>query len=630
MAPMGTNLANERGEVTERLIDHYVARAKGGAGLIVTEGTCVHASGHGYPFQLTVYDDEHIPGLARLAESVHQAGAKIILQLHHGGRNTDMRVSGRLPLGPSAIRGPVGKITPQALSLDQIELMVEAFGRSAERAMEAGFDGVELHGAHEYLIHQFMTPYCNRRTDAYGGDLDGRLRFPLEIVRRIRRRLGEGLLSFRLSGADQVPGGLTTDETREMARRLVEAGVDLISVTGGLFETPHLLIPPLDTPHGTHLEEAARIRETVAVPVAGVGRVNSPALAELALKRGQVDLVACARPFLTDPDWPRKAKAGRWRSIRRCIGCNQGCIDNFFADYPVTCLYNPRAGHDRRIVARPTKRPKRVVVVGAGPAGLEAARMLDEMGHSVVLYEKSDRIGGQINLAMKPPGKEEFKLVIDYYRRALAGRDVDLRLGVEADLETVVAEEPDAVVVATGSAPVVYTGPGWSNQNMYTARQVLADPSLVGPKAVILGGGNVGLETANLLLSLGRDVTVIEMGRQIGQDLGPARRYLLMRRLRKLKLKRMVNCTVRRIHPNRVSFIRIQREGDRVYQELTGVDTFVNALGVRPVDQLAVDIEESGLPLAERVFLVGDALNPGKILNATAEGARAALAIDRL
>jgi len=626
MTPMGTNLADRQGQVSQAMIDYYAARARGGAGLIVVEGTAVHASGHGFALQLSASSDSHIEGLTRLARAIHQEGAAAILQLHHGGRNTDSRVSGRLPLGPSALRSPVGRITPEAMSLDQIELMVEAFGRAAERALEAGFDGVELHGAHEYLIHQFLTPYCNQRVDDYGGSLDNRMRFALQIVDRVRRRLGQGLLSIRFSGTDHVPKGLQLKDTVKMAGRLAQAGVDLLSVTGGVYETPHLLIPPMPIKHGTHLAEAAAIKAAVDKPVIGVGRINSPALAEEALKKNQADLIGCGRAFLADPDWPAKARAGDWPAIRRCVGCNQGCIDNFFADYPVTCLYNPQAGHERELAVRPTDSPKKVAVVGAGPGGLEAARVLDMMGHQVVLFEKSDRIGGQVNLAIRPPDKGDFKNVIDFYQKALSRSRVDLRLGVEARAETILDLKPQAVVVATGSVPLEPDLPGIRDNSVVTAHQVLAGSVTVGQKVVILGGGNIGLETAHLLLSQGRQVTVIEMGQQIGADLGPARRYLLMRRLRDLKLKRLVRCKIRRIHPDRVSYVRQQNDGQRLHQELTGVETVINAMGVRPLDTLALDLEDRH----DHVLLVGDALNPGKILDAVSEGARAAHRIDAL
>ncbi|MBU1740871.1 MAG: NADH:flavin oxidoreductase, partial [Proteobacteria bacterium] len=260
MPPMGTNLATRRGEVTDRMIDYYVDRAEGGPGLIVVEGTAVHASGRAYPLMLDLGRDELIEGFARLAAAIHDQGAAVILQLFHGGRHTDTRVSGRTPLAPSPIRGPVGRITPEEMSLDQIELMVEAFGRAAERAVEAGFDGVEIHGAHEYLVHQFISPYCNQRTDAYGGSADNRLRFALEIVRRIKHNFHDIILSFRFNANDYVAGGLGLEDTPALAQKLVEAGVDLLSVTGGVFETPHLLIPPLPVAHGTHLPLARAIK----------------------------------------------------------------------------------------------------------------------------------------------------------------------------------------------------------------------------------------------------------------------------------------------------------------------------------------------------------------------------------
>lgn len=624
MPAMGTNLADRQGRVTPDLIAHYAARARGGAGLIVVEGTAIHSSGRGFPFQLSADRDELIPGLAELAGAVKEAGATVLLQLHHGGRNTDPRVSGRPPLGPSALRSPVGRVIPEAMSLDQIELMVEAYGRAAERALEAGFDGVELHGAHEYLIHQFLSPYCNHRQDRYGGDEEGRLRFPLEVISRIRRRLGGGLLSFRLNGADYVSGGLTVAQTGRIAQALEEAGADLISVTAGLYETPHKLIPPLDTPLGTHLDLAAEIRAGVSVPVIGVGRIIDPAQAELALKWGRADLVALGRALLADPAWPSKARTGDWRAIRSCVGCNQGCIDHMFGDKPVTCLYRPRTGHELELAPVRAGKPLRVVVVGAGPAGLEAARILDKMGHRVILLEKEGRIGGQVNLAGRPPGKEEFLRIIDYYSHCLERSRIDLRLSTEARAETILALRPGAVVVATGSVPLVPDLPGISEPGILTAHQVLAGEAEVGRRVVILGGGNVGLETAHLLLSQGREVTIVEMDQQVGADLGPARRYLLMRRLREFKARRLVRCKIRRVHSDRVSYVRYLNDGRRTHLELTGLDNLIIALGVRPLDRLALDLEEVDQP----VHLIGDALSPGKILDATAEGARVARLIN--
>jgi 2,4-dienoyl-CoA reductase-like NADH-dependent reductase (Old Yellow Enzyme family)/thioredoxin reductase len=626
MSPMGTNLPGRQGEVTDRLIDYYAARAAGGPGLIVVEGTAVHPSGRAYPLMLDLSRDDLIDGFAKLAAAIHQQGAAVILQMFHGGRNTDLRVSGRPPLGPSAVRGPVGRITPVEMTLDQIELMVEAFGRAADRAVEAGFDGVEIHGAHEYLVHQFISPYCNQRTDAYGGSPEKRMRFPLEIVRRIKHDFQDKILSFRFNANDYVSGGLGPEDTPALAKLLAEAGVDVLNVTGGVFETPHLLIPPLPVAHGTHLPLARAVKEAVNVPVIGVGRITTPAQAELALKRGQADLIACGRALLADADWPAKALVSDWRAIRTCIGCNQGCIDNFFAERPVTCLYNPQAGHESQLAVRRTKNPKKVVVVGAGPAGLEAARVLDLMGHQVILFEADQKIGGQVNLAGRPPDKDEFFGVIRFYQEALNRSRIDLRLGVAADAGMILGENPEAIVIATGAVPLVPDLPGMDNPSVVTAHDVLADRAEVGDKVVILGGGNIGLETAHLLLHQGHRVTVIEMGQQIGLDLGPARRFLLMRRLRELKLRRLIRCKVRRIHSDRISYILEERDGQRYHRELTGVDTIVNAMGVRSRDDLALKLEGRH----DHVFLVGDALNPGKILHATSEGARAAHQIDAL
>ena len=624
MAPMGTNLANRKGEVTDRLIDYYALRAKGGVGLIVVEGSSIHRSGHAYPFQLCAHSDDHIPGLTALTKAVHEEGSAILLQLHHGGRNTDMRVSGRTPLAPSANRSPVGKITPEAMTFDQIELMVEAHVRAAERAATAGFDGVELHGAHEYLIHQFLSPYCNKRTDEYGGSLENRMRFALDIVKQIRQRLPQIVLSFRLNGTDYVAGGLTPEDSKEIARRLVESGADLISVTGGVFETPHLIIPPLDIPHGTHLEHSAAIKQAVDKPVIGVGRITTPAEGELALKKQQADLIACGRAFLADAQWPLKAQQGQWRSIRRCIGCNQGCIDRFFAEMPITCIVNPRTGYEKELEIKPTASPKKIVVVGAGPAGLEAARVLDRMGHHVILFEQNQEIGGQVNLAMQPPGKAEFGEILKYYRYALKSSRIDLRLGVRASENTIMEELPDAVIIATGSVPLEPDLPGIFNPSVVTAHDILAGRVQAGHKVAVLGGGSMGLETAHFLLGKGCQVTIVEMQHQVGRDIGPARRYLLNRKMRELKLKRLVRCKVRRIFPDRVSYVMHEQDGRRTIQELDGLDTIVNAMGVRPSDTLAVELEGR----IANVLVVGDALTPATVVEAVSDGARAAHCID--
>ena len=623
MPSMGTNLADPRGLVTDRMLEYYKARARGGPGLMVVEAASVHPSGRVIERNFMIHDSSTLPGLTRLAEEIKGQWGKAVIQLFHGGRNAHSALVGE-PLAPSALRGPTSKTTPRAMTLLEIEALVECFARAAERAMSAGFDGVEVHGAHEYLVHQFMTPYCNRRNDAYGGDLAGRCRFALEVVAAVRQAIGpEGLLVFRLSGDDHVRRGITPQDATAAAVMLQEKGVDLFSVTGGVYETPHMVVPPLPSPAGTHLGTAAAIAPALKVPVAAVGRFNTPAAAEEALDR--VDLVACGRAFLADPAWLEKARQDQERLTRPCIGCNQGCIDRVLEGLPINCLANPWLGREAELAAlTPATNGPGVTVVGGGPAGMEAALTLGRLGHRVTLFESGPRLGGQILLASVPPGKAEMLRLVNYYEAALAELPgVELRLNTEATVGRVCKTEPAAVIIATGSDPILPHLPGAAEANVVTARQVLAGAVEVGHRVAVLGGGNLGSEVAHYLAVKGHDAVIIELGLTIGSDLGPARRYLLRRELGEYKIRRHVRSEVRRLYPDRVSFLRITPEGERRRTDVGPVDTFVSALGSAPREDLFLALESK----VAHIHAVGDALSPARIGEATAEGARAALEI---
>ena len=628
MPAMGTNLATPRGEATQRLIQHYRARAEGGAGLVIVEGTTVHPTGKGFFYQLGIDRDDLIPSLTRLASEIHETGALTLIQLHHGGRNTDSDISGRQPWAPSPVRSPVGRETPREMTRDDIEEIILAFTEGACRARDAGFDGVELHGAHEYLISQFLSPYSNFRTDSFGGSLENRLRFAREIIQSIRSRLGEEfLLSFRISGDEYVPRGLHLRDSLEIAQHLVAWGINIINVSGGVYETPHLIIPPLPIKEGVHLHLAQAMKQVLKIPVIGVGRINQPQFAEKVLQEGRVDLVAIGRAFLADPDWPRKARSGSLSHIRRCVGCNQGCIDFIMANRPIACLYNPTVGKDKDFSLKPTERSGRVVVVGAGPAGLEAATALSGMGHQVYLLERSAELGGQLKLAGMAPGKAEFKEIIRYYDYNLRKSDIRVYMNTEADLPEIKALDPDWVVLATGSNPVDPEGLGVesSGARLVSIFDALTRPHILGDCILICGGGNAGCEVADFLSSLGKQITIMEMGNRIARDLGPARRYLLIRRLREQGVKNLMRCRLKTLSNDQVTYLREEKDGHRSLWSLTGFDNYVNALGVKSSDRLGRLLRAEGI----RVHLIGDALSPGKILDAVAEGAQAARAIDQ-
>jgi len=626
MPSMGTNLADVKGRVTRQLMDYYEARAAGRPGLLVVEAACVHPSGQVIERHFMNHDATALEGLKQLAQAIKGHQVTTVVQLFHAGRNAHPRLVGE-PLAPSSLRGPIAKTTPRAMTLIEIEAMVDCFARAALRVMEAGFDGVEIHGGHEYLLHQFLIPYCNQRTDAYGKDAQGRYRFPCEVVKAVRQAIGEkAILAFRLSGEDYIKDGLHPGESAQVARLLESCGVNLFSVTGGVYETPHMVVPPLPGPPGTHLAAAEEIRRAVKVPVAAAGRFTKAGDVEAALDK--VDLVVCGRAFLADPMWLQNAAAGREKDTRPCIGCNQGCIDRILMDLPVTCVANPWLGVEgEQNSLKPARNGITVAVVGGGLAGMEAARTLGELGHRVVLFEEQAQLGGQVLLAAVPPGKAEFGQLAEYYVHALGKlNDVEVRLNTEATVGKVCKLRPAVVVVAAGSVPLLPELPGMGKAPVVTARQVLEGKVEVGRRVAVLGGGNLGSEVAHDLAVKGHEVCIIELGLGIASDLGPARRYILRRELAEHKIRRYTRAKVRRLFPDRVSFLHIMPDGSRRPEDVGPVDTFVSAIGSKPRESLYLALE----PKVESLFVIGDALSPARMGEATSEGLRVALKIHAL
>ena len=626
MPSMGSNLADGQGQVTPAMLAYYRARAAGRPGLLVVEAACVHHSGKVIDRNFMAHDDSLLEGMTKLASVVREQGSVPILQLIHGGRNAHPRLVGEA-MAPSALRGPTSHSTPRAMTVIEIEAMVQAFARAAWRAMKAGFAGVEIHGAHEYLVHEFLTPYANKRQDGYGGDLEHRARFALEVIKAVRVAAGpEAIISFRLSGNDHVAGGMGPADAAATAKLLAPAGVDIISVTGGVYETPSMVVPPTPMPSGTHVDAARQVKAAVEVPVAGVGRIRNAAEAEAALDG--LDMVAVGRAFLADPNWLNQAAAGNTNGVRPCIGCNQGCIDKVLYGAPISCVSNPWVGLELQAEQlKPAANPATAVVVGGGLAGMEAACTLGRLGHKVVLFEATDELGGQLRLACLPPGKDEFRGLIDYYRQALSELpNVEIRLGAKATVGEVCKINPSAVVVAAGSEPILPDLPGAGDAPLVNARQVLAGEVPVGHKVAVMGGGNLGSEVAHYLASRGHDVCIIELGLGIGNDLGPARRYHLRRELGKYKVRRYIRAKVRRLFKNKVSFLHTRPDGSRQLTYVEPVDTFVSAMGAKPNEQIFLALE----PKVSAIFLVGDAMSPAGMGQATSEGVRAALEIHRL
>ncbi|HBT47713.1 MAG TPA: NADH:flavin oxidoreductase [Peptococcaceae bacterium] len=615
MAPMVTNYAYHDGSVTERLVAYHAERARGGVGMIIVEASYVHPSGKGFPNQLGIYSDRLIPGLRRLVDAVHAHGAKIAVQLYHGGRQTRSAVTGQPIVAPSPIPDPTVGETPRELTREEIGELVEAFAAAALRAKRAGFDAVEIHGAHGYLLNQFLSPYSNKRRDEYGGPLENRMRFLLEVVRAVRRAVGAQYpLLYRLSADEKVPGGLTLEETRLFARRLEEEGIAALHVSAGVYETAFWIIQPMYLPRGCLADLAQGIKSAVKIPVIGVGRINDPQVAEGILAAGKADLIAFGRELLTDPEMPCKAVEGRLDEVRRCIACCQACIHELFLDRAIGCTVNGRTGLEREFPLDRAPRPRRVLVVGGGPAGMEAARVAALRGHRVTLWEKRGELGGQLALAAAAPQKGEIAVFRQHLADQMAKLNIEVRLNTEATPEGIRRENPDVVIIATGARPAPLDIPGADGGNVISSWDVLGGRDGIGRRVAVIGGGLVGCEAAEYLARKGHEVTILEMLPQVASDIGPLVAPLLLGRLKDLGVKMLTEARVTAVDIGRVVYRRDGRE------EALEADTVVAAVGSQPEDTLAREMEGSGIDY----FVIGDALKPRRITEAVYEAVRVA------
>lgn len=609
VAPMVTVFCDQDGMATDRFIAYHEAKARGGWGLIIVEDYAVDPIGRGF-WTPGLWKDEQIPSHARLVDAVHKEGAKVIAQIYHAGRQTSSALVGAQPVSASPVPCPVMGEVPRELTKEDIRTIVRQFGETALRAKKAGFDGVEVHGAHGYLIAQFMSKYANKRIDEYGGPLKNRLRFPLEIIAEIRHRCGEDfVIDFRISGDEHVPGGRSIEETKAIAAALEEAGLDMIHISVGTYESVASIIPPMGTPLAWITDYAAEIKKVVKIPVVTVGRINDPLVAEEILLSGKADLIAMGRASLADPDLPRKYAEGRYEDIRHCIGCQQGCLEILFRNEPIRCLVNPTLGFEYQDELKKTPQPKKVTVVGGGPAGLEAARAAAEAGHRVTLYEREDRLGGQFLAAAVPPGKGEITSYLTWAGRQLEKLGVTVKLNTAYGEATFQEDKADAVIVATGACQARPPIKGIEGKNVVEARDLLMGKATAGPKVVVAGGGMVGCETATFLASMGKVVTIVEMLGAIATDEEITRRLALLKMLDEKKVQVLTGAEIKEIMEKAVL---VTKEGKDMEIE---ADTVVLALGMASVCVLT----ESGSAGA-RVKIVGDAVTPRNALEAIREG----------
>ncbi|MBN1615426.1 MAG: FAD-dependent oxidoreductase [Deltaproteobacteria bacterium] len=623
MPPMHTGFAGTDGSVTERISDYYEARARGGAGLIIVEAATPNGKRKYVPRALGLFDDSLIPGWRTLAGKIHAQGAKLATQLFDPGPAAPSFLSGLQPVGPSPVADRSLRELPRELGIDEIEDVVADFISAARRAREAGLDAIEIHAAHNYaLVGSFLSSYYNKRTDAYGGSLESRAKLLLDIVRGIRSEFGDDFpIIVRISGDDRSPGGRSLGETQILAPLIAEAGAQALEISGGI--VPELfwaVVPPAGTPLAFNADFAEAIRKVAGIPVICVGRINTPGIAEFVLQSGKADMVSMGRALMADPEMPLKAQAGNMEDIAPCIACNQGCLVNPFGEKASSCCMNPSMGREKDAELLPAEKPRRILVVGGGPAGLEAARTAASRGHRVVLFEKDRKLGGQIGLAGVPPFKQEIVQSIKYLSRQAEKAGVEVRLGEKAGTETAEALQADVVIVAAGAVPKVAADiPGITNERVVTAWDVLAGKGALNAReVVIIGGGDIGCEVADFLAEPGDNltvprisVTILEMMRRVAREMPLQSRHLLMERLRRKGVRIITSAKVREIGDEGVIFVR------NGIEETTGkADCIVLAMGSESVDGLSQAFRDAG----KEVHVIGDALKPRSLLEAIAEG----------
>ena len=616
-APMEKNLALPTGGVTQRYIDYVEARAAGGAALILLESMYVDPAGQNHRYQLGLHDDELLPGYRRLIDACHRHGALVGAELQFGGRQVSSLITGRQPQAPSPVPCTVlaGGDVPRALPADEIRALVGAFAAAARRAVAAGFDVVEVHGAHGYLVGQFLSPFANHRQDEYGGDFERRLRFPLEVVGAVREAIGPRRpLAYRLTADEHVEGGLTLADTVRIAPRLQAAGVDLLDVSAGIYESAMWIAQPMEMTPGCLAPAAREIRRAVSIPVSVAGRITDGRVAGEILERGDADFVTLGRALHADPEWPRKVREGRDDEICVCVACLT-CNDLLGKNVPVLCLANTRAGREREYVPRRAGRPERIVVVGAGPAGLEAARVLALRGHVVIVFERNPEPGGQLLLSRGVPGRSELAGLAVWLAGAAARAGADLRFGVTATVQSVLAEHPDTVVLATGAEPGVPPLPGLDKAPAVGAFDVLRRPVGGVRRALVVGGGLLGVATAHVLAERGAEVVVSEPGGELAAEIGLRPRWQFVADLRaRTNVSILLGTTVEALDANGATLRQAGRD-----IRLHGIDLVVPTRPMMPAQALGDALK--ALAGGPGVFEIGDCREPRTAFEAMHEAA---------
>ena len=621
MGAMGVGFAEQSGNPTDRTVAYYEARAKGGYALIITEVTRVQDTEFCTPLEPSLGSDQFIPGWKKVTDAVHAAGAYIFPQLHQPGRQYTKLILGHDTSAPSPIACPVFDETPHELTTDEVWDNIHMFGDAAVRAQKAGFDGVEIHAGHGYLVQQFLSQFTNRRFDEFGGSIENRARFACEICKDIKKKCGADYpVIIKLAAEEKVPGGMTVSDTKIIAKYLEEAGYDAIEVTICNYASLDWMSAPEDVPMGFNAYAAAEIKQGVSIPVSAIDRINTPEIAEDILETGKADFVSISRQSLAEPEFPNKVKEGRVSEITPCINCLQSCMGYMTDPKHLTacCLVNPRVGHEAEYTFDPVAKAKNIMVVGSGPAGLYAAYVAAKRGHNVTVYEAQEKLGGQFRIASYPPAKSLLAGPLRFWLQEGKKAGVKYVTGTEVTQALIAEAKPDAVILATGAKQSKPPIEGIEGENVFMANDVIEGKVKVGRNVLIAGAGLVGLETADFLRERGgRTSTLIDMIPAVDYGVLGVGTHL-NERLTSNHTQYILGASIKRFTADGVVY-----EQDGVEKTASGFESIVIAMGSKAYNPLEAAAKE----VCDEVYVIGDATQSGQANKATEEAAAVAYKI---